>query len=103
MGVPFRIFEFQGVFRDEIDVVFDEGARINDTINSPPSRDLKMVIALWADLKISLDDLSIDHFITRITFDPKRFRGGTLFMVPLLFLFVLFKPGHPFQPSLSME
>jgi hypothetical protein len=105
MGVPFRIFEFQWIFRDEIDIVFDEGARINDTINPPPSRDLKMVVAFWANLEISLDDPSIDHFITRITFDPKRFGDWALLAAPLFFLFVLFlfKPGHPFQPSLSME
>jgi hypothetical protein len=65
-----------------------------------------MVIAFWADLEISLDDPSIDHFITRITFDPKRFGDLDLLAAPLLFIlfiFFLLKPGHPFQSSLSME
>jgi hypothetical protein len=60
-----------------------------------------MVVALGTNLKIPLNDLPIDDFITRVAFHPKLVRG-LQFLSLLFFLFLFltfFKPGHLLRSS----
>jgi hypothetical protein len=65
-----------------------------------------MVVALGTNLKISLNDLSIDDLITRVAFRPELLRhlqlSSLLFFFPL-FLFSFLKPGHVYTKSSLYE
>jgi hypothetical protein len=102
MGIPFQIFELQRISGDKIGIVFDKGTRVHHTVNPSPGWNLKMVVALGANLKVSFDHLSVDDLIAGVTFHPELV--GEFQFLPLLyslffFLFPFFEPGHLFCSS----
>jgi hypothetical protein len=81
-------------------IIFQEGTWISQVFESSSGGDLKMVIALGADLKIPLHDLAVNDLVAGVTFGPEVLRDPQfrpLLFPFLLFLFFLLKPGHFFS------
>src|SRR6266481_7921752 len=92
--VRFRVLKVQRVLGAELRIPLFERPEVDQERNALHNRNREMVVALWADLIITLDFFAIDDFSAMVTLEPHPFRNlGSLWRFRLG-RFLFFKPGH---------
>ena len=92
--VRFRVLKVQRVLGTELRIPLFERPEVDQERNTLHDRNREMVVALRADLIITLDFFAIDDFSAVVALEPHPFRNLGSFRRFRLGRFLFFKPGH---------